>query len=363
MPISKLFVALVALSLSLGGCTLARVANTWVQSKAAFAQCTSDFRIVCEPGSEDLAKSIVPLLPDAIASVEKAQLSNFSSPIVIYTYKTRESFSTHSGAPAYAEGAVSLGTLNLSPKLLSAPERTKGILAHELSHLHLQLEMGSLAWARIPSWFHEGLATFVSNGGGAETVSAEEALVALSLGNRFEPDGSQWALFPKSASSYGIGPHLYYRQAALFVAFMHDTDPLAFEQLLRAIAAKVAFSEAIESSFHQALPAIWKWFLSNQSDITNKAGYKDAADLPSTHQAKSSCHTGGIHIGLWDEMRAGQTVARLKKLRDESRTNFSTSRVLSPHTAAHCAVAARGLKASQTTAFMAFQAHPAMAAR
>lgn len=216
---------------------------------------------MCEPGSEELANSIVPFLDNAIASVEKAQLSAFVSPIIIYTYQSRDSFSAHSGAQTYAEGAVSLGTLHLSPKLLATPERTKGILTHELSHLHLQHLMGSLAWARIPSWFHEGLATFVSNGGGAETVSAEEAIAALGQGKHFEPDASQWAMFPKSASSYGIGPHLYYRQAALFVAFMHDRDPVAFDQMLRAIEARAVFSEAIESSYHEALPTIWESFL------------------------------------------------------------------------------------------------------
>lgn len=269
MRVTKYLVAVIAISLVLGGCTLARVANAWAQSKSEFVQCTSDPRVMCEPGSEALATSIVPLLPDAIALVEKAQFSTFSAPVVIYTYATRDSFSSHSGALPYAEGAVSLGSLNLSPKLLFTPERTNGILTHELSHLNLQLQMGSVAWARVPSWFHEGLATFVSNGGGAETVSAETAADALRQGKKFEPEGSQWLGFPKSAASYGLGPHMYYRQASLFVDFMHESDPQAFEKMLRAIEARVAFSQAIELSYYEVLPSIWLRFLSC-SNLTPK---------------------------------------------------------------------------------------------
>jgi hypothetical protein len=264
MSVSRCTVAIIIFSLFMSGCTVARVANAWFQTKQAFVQCTSDFRIVCEPGSEELAKGIVPLLPDAIASVEKTHLSKFTSPVLIYAYATQESFATHSGALAYADGAVSLGRLNLSPKLLSTPERMKGVLTHELSHLHLQMQMGSLAWARIPSWFHEGLATFVSSGGGAETVSAEEAISAFAQGKHFEPESSQWVLFPKSAASYGIAPHLYYRQAELFVKFMHDYDPGAFERMLGIIAGGVALSEAIESSYREALSVLWKRFLDDQ---------------------------------------------------------------------------------------------------
>ena len=265
MRFLKTLLVVAVLSFGISGCTVLRVANAWIQPKGDFVQCTSDIRIMCQSGSEEFAKSIVPLLPDAIVTVEKAQFSKFSVPIVIYTYSTRESFSIHSGAGAQAAGAVSLGTLNLSPKLLSTPERTKGILIHELSHLNLQLQMGSLAWARVPSWFHEGLATLISNGGGAENVSEDEALAALNQGKHFEPDDSQWALFPKSAWSYGLESHMYYRQAAMFVGFMHDHDVVAFEKMLRSIEAKVAFASAVESSFHESLPSLWQGFLSTRN--------------------------------------------------------------------------------------------------
>lgn len=248
-------------AIALSGCTLTRGVTAWTQSNASFSHCTSDPRILCEPGSETLANSVAPLLPQAIATVEQAQYSRFSAPVLVQTYATRESFSRYSGAPGYAEGAVSLGVLHLSPKLLSTPERTNSILTHEVSHLHLLLKLGSLDKGTIPAWFDEGLATFVSDGGGAETVLPASAIEALRHGRHFEPDASQWLLFPKNAASYGLAPHMFYRQSALFVAYMHDSNPAAFEQMLKLVANKVAFAEAVETAYQQRMPVIWNQFL------------------------------------------------------------------------------------------------------
>ena len=232
---------------------------------------------MCEPGSETLARSIVHLLPHAIASVEKAQFSSFAQPIEIYTYASRESFSAHSGASVDATGAVSFSRLNLSPKLLSMPERTERTLTHELSHLNLQLRMGSMAWARLPSWFHEGLATLVSNGGGAETVSTEAAADALSHGRRFEPESSAWIIFPKSAASYGLTPHMYYRQASRFVGFMRKSDPDAFMKMLMSIVEKVSFSHAIQSTYREDVSSIWLRFLSQGNPTLRSSGLPSPA--------------------------------------------------------------------------------------
>jgi hypothetical protein len=219
-----------------------------------------------------LAKSVAPILDEAIASIEASQFNPFPEAVVIYTYATFDTFSAHSGAVSYAAGAVSLGRLNLSPKLLEVSDRTQGILKHELSHLHLQSRIGTLAWARIPSWFHEGLATLNSNGGGAETVTADDALVALREGKRFEPDESQWPLLPKSAASYGLIPHMYYRQASLFVGFMRYKDPVAFNHLITTIQEKTPFADAVTAAYGKPLSALWDDFLGEAIEGSGLAG-------------------------------------------------------------------------------------------
>ncbi len=263
MRILKVSIVVSVLSFSFSGCTPLKLVNAWVHSKKNFVQCTSDSRILCEPGSEDLAKSIAPILPDAIATVEKAQFAKFTTPILIYTYSSIDSFSKYSGASELASGFVVFGTLNLSPKLLAMPERTKAILVHELSHLDLNLQMGTLTIGRTPVWFVEGLAVWVSNGGGAESVTIDEARDAFEQGKYFEPIDSEWLLFRKSASSYGLKPHMFYRQASMFVGYMHDHDQNSFENMLKTIKAKVPFATAIESSYHESLPSIWQGFLTS----------------------------------------------------------------------------------------------------
>lgn len=270
-------VALLAIAASfLTGCTAFRVANAWLQSKADFVRCTADSRIYCEPGSEALAAAVAPLLPKAIETIEAAQFSVFSQPIEIYTYRSAEAFAAHSGATTTAGGAVSLQRLNLSPLLQKTPERIRGILIHELSHLHLQLQMGSIAWARVPSWFHEGLATWISGGGGAENVGADAAWQALRAGQRFEPDASQSPLFPKNAWHYGLQTQLYYRQAALFVDFLHDRDPEAFKQMLLAVAARSTFAEALSAAFLKPLPMLWQEFLATAPTAAPRQFCRDA---------------------------------------------------------------------------------------
>ena len=58
---------------------------------------------------------------------------------------------------------------------------------------------------------------------------------------------------------------MFYRQATLFVEFMHDSDPMAFKQMLKLMTAKTAFAEAVESSYHKRLPSIWNSFLAKVS--------------------------------------------------------------------------------------------------
>ncbi len=74
---------------------------------------------------------------------------------------------------------------------------------------------------------------------------------------------------------------------------------------------------------------------------THKAGYKDAVDQPSKHRAHSSCHPGGIHIGLWCETRAVAVVDHQKKnWRPPCRTDFSPP-ARNFHTKTACALRCR----------------------
>ena len=103
------------------------------------------------------------------------------------------------------------------------PERIPTLTTHELSHLHLIQQIGATKYVRnIPSWFAKGLAVFVSNGGGAENVSEKDAARAILNGACFHPDSTGNILFPKTASSYHLKPHMFYRQSSMFVQYIKE---------------------------------------------------------------------------------------------------------------------------------------------
>jgi hypothetical protein len=256
-----LAIATSALALSLGGCTLGRSASDVAQVKEGYTQCTPDPRILCEAGSEKLALRLQPMLDEAVAEVTRAQLGGFAAPILITTHSSVDTFTVDSGAAQYAQGALGYGGIHFSPTLLDTPGRTRGLLVHELSHLHLFQKVGPLAWGRLPSWFHEGLATAVSDGGGAETFSEVDALYSMASGQCFVPEESAWPPFPKKGASYGLNPHMFYRQAGMFISYLRSSDQQAFTRLLTAIESRQDFARAVKASYGDSLQPQWQQFL------------------------------------------------------------------------------------------------------
>jgi hypothetical protein len=258
MRLRRSAAALVALSICLVGYHVANFAV--FQSEASFKQCTADPRLRCEPGSEAMAASLAPLLPAAVAQVEHVHGKPFTRPVLVYTYATRESYARHGGVRPTSAGVTWPDGVHLSPRLLAQRELRLPILTHELSHLHLTQQMRLLSAATLPSWFLEGMATWASGGGGAEGTSDQGAVYELRSGRHFEPDESQWILFPKRASAYKLRDAMFYRQASLFVGFLHDADPAAFQQLLRSIEARAALGEAVQAAYHRPLRSLWNDF-------------------------------------------------------------------------------------------------------
>jgi hypothetical protein len=106
-----------------------------------------------------------------------------------------DSFAAANGAgtPAVA-GVTFMGRVALSPRLFSRqPGRLPRILTHELSHVHVAGWMGTLGTVHLPNWIKEGLAVMVSDGGGAEGVSAAAAREAILQGDCIEiNDTGSW---------------------------------------------------------------------------------------------------------------------------------------------------------------------------
>lgn len=253
---------LLFLPLALGGCEYGRHLVAATHSTAAFTACTPDPRILCEPGSEALARRIAALVPEALAIVERQQFSPFPTPVRITVYASRASFARYSAAGEGAAGVATRGGVHISPLILSHPDGPARIVAHELSHLNLALRLGAWRMVRLPGWFMEGLAVRVS-GGGAGTTYEPNVRYAIRHGRHFEPIAVQpwWRPFqkPPQAMSWPV----YYSQTGMFVDFMHDTDPAAFGKMLAALGRREAFADAVSASYDRPLAALWQEFLAS----------------------------------------------------------------------------------------------------
>lgn len=257
--ISTLFVVVIT-SVGIGGCTAASYVSAMNKSTDQFLSSTTDPRVKYEPGAEAQAQIIAQALPAAIHTVEQAQYRRFVAPVNVYVCASIESFKAYT-VNGGAGGLVLNKRLFISPKPENTAERLPSLLTHELSHLQIGQQMGLLKSARIPAWFTEGLAVYVANGAGAETVSEDQARDAIRQGKYFLPE-TEGSLFPKRAQDYGLDPHLFYREASMFVAYLRQLDELKFRAFLLAVEDGQPFASAFQSAYNTNVDAAWQGFVS-----------------------------------------------------------------------------------------------------
>jgi hypothetical protein len=240
----------------------------------------SDRRVHFEPEARACALEVAALLPAALARVEAAQGRPFARGPTIGVYASYESYARANGLEDPSIAAVSRsGRVLLSPTLCRGERaRLPGVLTHELSHTHLFGWRSSLFSARPPSWFTEGLAVMVSDGGGAEGVSEAEAAQAIFNGHAIVvTDKGLWRDFasirfelepPRDPSREDFGAfrqRLAYRQAAIFVAWLREQDPEAFATLLLRIENGGSFRDSFHALFAASLSQEWQTFVAHLS--------------------------------------------------------------------------------------------------
>jgi hypothetical protein len=223
-----------------------------------------------EPGAEDYAHDVSALLPAAIARIEAAQGRSFAHPVTVGVYATPEVYAAaNASGSAGAVGVAAFGRVVLSPALNSPQHpRLRAILTHELSHAHLQGYISTYAWVRLPNWFKEGLAVMVSGGGGAEVVVEQEARAAIERGEHIaiEDTGSFANLTEvrfERAPSRATPLHrtvMAYRQAGMFVAYLHDSDAPGFARMMNAILDGRPFVKAVDAGYRQDVQSLWQKF-------------------------------------------------------------------------------------------------------
>lgn len=249
----------------LSGCAIYEGVTNYFNSTDHFLALPNDQQIKYEPGAEAFARAVASVLPSAIRQVESRQYTKFPGNISIYVCKSSKSFKKLTGRSVAA--MTYRKRIFLSPKLLTRPQNVRLYLAHELSHLHLYQHLGDYAYLCIPSWFAEGLATYVSDGGGAEKVSDDEARAYILSGIHFQPfenAGVRDLFIPRYASYWGIEHqfkhHMFYRQCMLFVGFIQKKSPPNFKNFLLDVENGTDFADAFRSSFSANPNTEWHEF-------------------------------------------------------------------------------------------------------
>ncbi len=256
-------IILIFVALSVTSCTAAKAVVAMNKSTNQFIALEQDKRILYEKGAEKYAQTVANKIDTAIQTVEQKQYKKFTKPVTIYICNSIESFTDYC-VIRQASGCVLNERLFLSPKNFQANQQA---LTHELSHLHIEQQLGMFTWhSGYPAWFQEGLATYVSDGEGANKVSLDTARNAIAQGKTFTPDTSGSLMFRKAAHAFGLTPHMFYRQASMFIEYLHNIDEIMFKTLLLSVEAGKNFEASFSSAYGEPLNAIWHKFVQQQKN-------------------------------------------------------------------------------------------------
>jgi hypothetical protein len=246
------------------------VATGWWNNPETLAGLPENLQVRYEEGATDRARVVAGLLPAAIARVEAMHGRPFEHRVIVGVYRTPEAYAAaHGTLLTGSVGANFLGRVILSPPLFTSKRgRLPAILTHELSHAHIRSWISQLSFMRLPNWFTEGLGVMVSGGGGAEEVSVADARDAIRWGDRIavKDAGSlfDWVAIrmeqPPEIPDTSFRIQMAYRQAGMFVAFLHDTDPAAFGLMMQAILDGRPFADAVDAGYHTDVEALWLRF-------------------------------------------------------------------------------------------------------
>jgi hypothetical protein len=245
------------------------IASGWWNNPDKLAALPENPQVHYELGASEQARAVAALLPTAIARVEAVQGRRFAHPVTIGVYVSPQAFAAAEGSGGYRPvGVTFLGRVMLSPALFTRQrQRLPAILTHELSHAHLRSWISELTYMRLPHWFKEGLAVMASGGGGAEGVSELQARDAIRRGDHIaiESAGSLLVLNPSfdrplHIQNVSFRIQMAYRQAGMFVAFLHDMDPASFARMMNAVLDGQPLANAAMTGYDADLPTLWLRF-------------------------------------------------------------------------------------------------------
>ena len=248
-------------SIAVQGCAELHEVATALRETSDFAP-TSDPRVFAEPGNETLTAATAAAVPGAIRRVEDALGGPFTIPVRIYVCATIDSYKRFTNSERSGGNTTIAKKIFISPKPENTPQRIPAVVTHELTHLHVAQRLGLWRTRGLPSWFSEGLAAFVSGGGGAEGVTEADAAREIRAGHLLTPGYSR----NQTASSFGLPAHLFYRQAAMFIGYLKNRDASAFRHFMTSVEEGTAFQRSFEDAYRADVGTAWGAFVAQLND-------------------------------------------------------------------------------------------------
>jgi hypothetical protein len=253
---------LAALLATLQGCALTVSDPRALTLLDSFAPLAGESRVWVEPGFEAYGARVASALPDAIARVEAAHYLPFSRPPRVYVCGTDACFKRHVLTPKLSAAVVPDNRLILSPNLDGREShRLPALLTHELAHLHLGQRIGHYH-STLPVWFHEGWASLVADGGGADYATDARVFEAIQAGKRVNLTARDTPGKRHRAAASRLTIFEFYRQSMLLVGWLRAQDEARFRQLVLAVQDNADFEIAF-------------WDVYGQAPATRLAGFFD----------------------------------------------------------------------------------------
>ena len=225
----------------------------------------ADNRVRYEAPAKQNALILSGFLNDSQHAVEHALHANFKKPVEVYVCASQECFNEYVFLSKNVRGAVYWGKLFLSPGAFSRGSAQR-LTTHELTHYLFYTHLGEKAHIEgIPLWFREGIAEFVANGG-ADYTAGKEVLGLMSHKEReaYLSGKLNFWFFTQNAvdavTKDGVVNWLLYRVGALFVHFIHDSNPQEFDKLIKSLLSGIEFGEALQKSYGKDTESLLKEF-------------------------------------------------------------------------------------------------------
>lgn len=228
----------------LGGCALTVSDPRALRPIEGFVPLAGDARVWVEPGYEAYGARVAAELPRAIAQVEAAHYLPFARTPRVYVCGSETCFKRWVLTPRVSAAVVPDNRLILSPNLDGRERgRLPALLVHELSHLHLGQRIGHYH-NTVPIWFHEGWASLVAGGGGAEFASDATAHDAVRAGRRINPDARDLPGNRHRAQAFNLNVHEFYRQSMHLVGWLKNRQPDKFREFVLLVQDNMDFEIA-----------------------------------------------------------------------------------------------------------------------